>query len=252
MRISLHLAMVGLALSIPTAARCVLISDFDGGGVTAGQIFQDPSFSGSTDFNLAPGDSTTISTEKAFSGASSLKVSLAFVSNDPAIWDRLTTSGSNPVIYGTGVTTMKVFNAGQDPIGIALGIREVDYGSDPAIGSSGSGASKGIEFVGSNGNTGAAPNPVHVIQPGSWQDLTFNMASDPLGTLTGNSILEPKFGKVNLEDLAIRSPGTTNPIVLYIDDVQTLATEPVIPEPGTLALLAIGGLPLLALRRRSA
>lgn len=251
MRNLLTMAVAGFALFIPTTAQCgILISDFDGGGVTPGQIFQDPSFSGSTDFNLAGGDSTTISTDMAYSGTKSLKVNFSFVNNDPTIWDRLTTSPVNPVIDATQAVTMKVYVASQDPLGISLGIRERSYPSDPPIGSIGTGTSNGIEFVGSAGNTGAAPNPTHIITPGSWQDLTFLMPYEQLGTLTGNSILEPKFGKVDLEDLAIRSNGNTNPITFYVDDIRVTSLSDV-PEPGSMALLATGLLPVLALRRRA-
>jgi hypothetical protein len=251
MRYFLSVALVGVALCIPTAARCgILISDFDGGGVTPGQIFEDPSFSGSTDSNIAAGDSTGVSTDMAYSGTQSLKVNFSFASTDATLWDRLTTSPTNPVIDATQALTMKVFVASQDPLGVSLGIRERTYGSDPAIGSTGSGTSRGIEFIGSAGNTGSAPNPTHWITPGSWQDLTFFLPYEPLGTLTGNSILEPSFGKVDLEDLAIRSNGNTNPITFYIDDIRVVNTSDV-PEPGSMALLATGLIPLLGLRRKT-
>lgn len=250
MRNLLNIAVVGVALFIPTAAKCtILISDFDGNGVTPGQIFEDPSFSGSTDSNIAAGDSTGISTDMAYSGTKSLKVNFSFASNDATLWDRLTDSPTNAVIDATQALTMKVFVASQDPLGVSLGIRERTYPSDPAIGSTGTGTSRGIEFIGSAGNTGSAPNPTHFITPGSWQDLTFSLPYEQMGTLTGNGILEPSFGKVDLEDLAIRSRGNTNPITFYIDDIRVINASDV-PEPGTMGLLAAGILPLLGLRRR--
>lgn len=258
MRVSLKAVLMGVALAIPSTGFCgiTLITDYDGNGKQpTAKIFQDPSFSGSTDTNLAGApDSSAVSTDVAASGTHSLKVEFAFLDNDPGRWVRLTTSGFNPVIDANGAVTMKVLLASNEPLMASLGVRERAYASDPALGSIGAGGSgTGIEWVGATGTLGGGPLGGHMITPGTWQDLTFILPAEHIEGFTGNGIIEPAggFGKVDLEHLALRIPGgSANAVKLYIDDIQTRSLD-TIPEPGSLALLATGLLPLLGMRRRS-
>jgi hypothetical protein len=255
MRISLKVAALGLALAIPATGHCgiTLITDYDGGGTQpATTIFRDPSFSGSTDTNLAGSpDSSAVSTAMAFSGAKSLNVQFAFIDNDPGRWLRLTTSGFNPVIDAGGAVTMKVFVASNEPLMASLGVRERAYASDPPLGSVGAGGSgTGIEWVGATGSLGGGPVGGHIITPGAWQDLTFLLPAESVYGFTGNDVIDPVFGKVDLEHLALRIPGGgSSAVSLFIDDIQVRSSDAV-PEPGTFALIATGLLPLLGFRRK--
>lgn len=103
---------------------------------------------------------------------------------------------------------------------ISIGIRETDAsaGTFTNIGGNG-GTVGGIEFVAQDQQT--------LVLDGTWQQFTFNIATDPLvgfaGT-TANGILDGTFGV--LEHVRIlNSGGVTDPISLWIDDiVDTTAT----------------------------
>ncbi|HEY3414985.1 MAG TPA: PEP-CTERM sorting domain-containing protein [Armatimonadota bacterium] len=256
MRISIWAALAGCALLFPATGRCgiTLITDFDGNGVQpAVTIFRQPSFSGSTGgFLAATPNLAATSTSQASSGTKSLNVQWAFKDTGVNDWLRLTTSGYNPVIDAGGALTMKVLLTSNDPLQVCLGVRERVYTSDPPLGSIGAGSGSTIEWVGATGKTSGAPVCTHTITPGAWQDLTFIIPSEPIFSFNaGNGVINPTFGKVDLEHLAFRIPGgSANPVNLYIDDIQTRSLD-TIPEPGTLALLVTGLLPLLGLRRRT-
>jgi len=53
-----------------------------------------------------------------------------------------------------------------------------------------------------------------------------------------------------IDSLSIRSPGTGKRVTIYIDDLR-VADLAEVPEPGTMALLGLGVLPLLARRRKA-
>lgn len=254
MRISIGATLVGLALLMPATGHCgiTLISDFDGNGTQpTSTIFRQPSYSGSTGSLLAASPNVSaFSSDQAFSGTKSLNVQLAFKDNSPNNWDRLTTSGFNPVVDAGGAVTMKVLVTSADPLLFSLGVRERTYATDPALGSVGAGTSGAIEWVDATGSLGGGPIGGKTITPGGWQDLTFVLPSDPIYAFTGNGVINPTFGKVDIECLGIRIPGgSANPVNMYIDDLQIRSLDAV-PEPGSLALLATGLLPLLGLRRR--
>lgn len=255
MRISIGTALVGLALLLPATGHCgiTLISDFDGNGTQPTvTVFRQPSFSGSTGTLLATTPNVSaFSSDQAFSGTKSLNVQLAFKDAAATNWDRLTTSGFNPVVDAGGAVTMKVLVTTNDPVLFSLGVRERGYASDPPLGSVGAGTSGAIEWVDATGTLGGGPIGGRTITPGSWQDLTFVLPSDPIVAFTGNGVINPTFGKVDVECLGIRVPGgSAAPINMYIDDLQIRSLDAV-PEPGSIALLATGLLPLLGLRRRT-
>jgi hypothetical protein len=254
MRLSFVGVLAGMALLAAPKAHAVVITGFDEvADGTSDVMFRSPSISGSTSGNVAADDMTAVSTEQAFSGDKSLKVDFSFVDSSPTRWVRLTTSGGknypNPTIDIQQPLAFKIYVASEDPIGFALGLRETNPTVD--IGANGGGSGP-IEFIGSTTATPPTPTANHVITPGSWQDLVFDIPNEPVASFTGNGVLESTTGKAVLEHLAIRSPGTGRPITFYIDDVRVgLPNGGAIPEPGSMALLASGFLPLLTLRRRT-
>lgn len=102
---------------------------------------------------------------------------------------------------------------------VSLGIRETEAGGGTftAIGADG-GSSGGIEWVNLDGQT--------LTLDGTWQQFTFNITTDPLtgfaGT-TANSLLEGTFGTIE-HVRVLNSGGQTDPIQLWIDDVENTTT----------------------------
>jgi hypothetical protein len=80
----------------------VVVQDFEGFANGAEVMFQEPSFSGSTASNVAPGSTSVVDDSTAFNGLASYRVSWTFVDNGPTRWVRLTTFGTpnqpNPLI----------------------------------------------------------------------------------------------------------------------------------------------------------
>lgn len=225
-----------------------ILNDFDGTGPVQGNggvIFRQPSFSGSTSaqLNVTTYNSTTLSTDFATSGTKAVKVAFQFVDNDPNRWLRLTTSGANPVIdAGQGFAfKIRIEPAdpaqGADPLGVAIGVRETVYATDPAIGSNG-GATGSIEWIGASGVTSGAPNTTRIIQPGAWYDVVFNIPAESYAGFTGNGVLAPTFNKLTLEHIAFRSTGSSKPVNVYIDDVRIVATN---EGPGSVSVLTFVG-----------
>jgi len=84
------------------ASGPVVVQDFEGFADGAEVMFQEPSFSGSTASNVAPGSTAGVDSSMAFNGSASYKVDWTFVDGDPTRWVRLTTFGTpnglNPLI----------------------------------------------------------------------------------------------------------------------------------------------------------
>jgi hypothetical protein len=265
MRHSVSSILIGLALLAPMAGHAQLLTDFDGNGaVPTGTIFRQPTFSGSTGALLQPTpDSTTISTDHAQSGANSDKVEFAFLSTATNPWLRLTTSGTNPVISLNATLTMSVLivpasptAAGDNSLGFTLGVRETNHAGP--FGTNSLGAPGGIEYVGASSKNGSAPVGINVTADGLWHDINFVMTGNGMALattgLTGNGTLDTSTGFGTFEGLYLNPIASTGQAyTVYIDDIrQTPATGGAIPEPGSMALLATGIVPLLGLRRRKA
>lgn len=254
MRVSWIGVLAGAALLIAPAAHAQYITGFEGYADGAEVMFRQPSFSGSTGALLAASpNSTVVTSERAYSGEKSLKAEWAFKDDSAANWLRLTPYQTavlgNPTVDFTQALTMKVFIEGQGPLGFALSVRET--GTSAAVGQNG-GITGGIEFVGST--TGAPPTPTadRILAPGQWHTLSFVFPNEPIKAFAGataDGVLSSATMKGVIDSLAIRSMGNAGPFALYIDDIRSVSPA-AIPEPGSVALLATGLLPLLALRRR--
>ncbi len=103
---------------------------------------------------------------------------------------------------------------------ISIGVRETGFGGGAAfsaIGANG-GATGGIEFINLDGQV--------LLLNNTWQQFTFNLASDPVNAFAGasaNGILEGTYGV--LEMIRIKSTGAFNsPVTLWIDDVTNTVT----------------------------
>lgn len=256
MRVSLFGALIGLAILAVPVANAVPITGFEEYADGATVMFRQPSFSGSTGGMLAASPNTSVVTSsKAFSGDKSLKVDWAWKDDSPANWLRLTPYQTavlgNPTVDFTQALSMKVFIEGPAALGFSLAVRET--GTNAAIGANG-GITGGIEFVGST--TGAPPTPLasNVFAPGAWHTLIFDFQADPIKAFAGataDGVLSSPTMKGVIDALTIRSPGVAGPWTLYIDDIEVVASPSAIPEPGSIALLATGLVPLVALRRRT-
>jgi len=254
MRVSLIGVLTGLALFAAPMAHAQYITGFEGYADGATVMFRQPSFSGSTGGLMAATPNTTVvSSEQAYSGEKSLKANWAWKDDAPTNWLRLTPYNTatlgNPTILLDQALTMKVFIEGQSPLGFALTVRET--GTSAAVGANG-GASGGIEFIGSS--TGAPPTPTgdRVFAPGAWHTLSFVFPDEQIKAFAGataDGILTSGTMKGVIDSIAIRSMGAAGPYALYIDDIRVVSPR-AIPEPGSMALLASGLLPLLAFRRR--
>lgn len=102
---------------------------------------------------------------------------------------------------------------------ISIGVRETGFagGTFFNIGANG-GAVGGIEWVARDVQT--------LVLDGTWQQLTFNLTTDPILAFAGtsaNGVLEGSFG--TLEHVRIlNNTGITTPIQLWIDDIVNTVT----------------------------
>ncbi|MBK8980184.1 MAG: hypothetical protein IPM29_30145 [Planctomycetes bacterium] len=102
---------------------------------------------------------------------------------------------------------------------ISIGVRETGAsgGVFTNIGDNG-GATGGIEFINRDGQT--------LVLDGTWQQFTFNLATDPITSFAGstaNGILDGGFG--TLEHIRIlNSQGILDPISIWVDDVADTIT----------------------------
>lgn len=268
MRISVPSILIGLALLAPMAAHAQLLTDFDGNGAFAAgsTVFRTPNVSGTTSAKLQASPLTTaISSDYAVSGANSLKVAFAFKDTEPAPWLRLTTFATpgspNPVIDLNSTLAASVLIVPADPLvggnndlSFSLGVRETN--STGAIGSNG-GTSGQIEYVGATSKVGGAPFGTTVSADGQWHDINFVMTGNGMtlatNGLTGNGILETTSGLGVLESFLITPIASTGQAyTIYFDNIRQIpnGNGGAIPEPGSMALLATGILPILGLRRR--
>ncbi len=79
------------------------VEGFESYAVNDEVIFQEPSFSGSTDANLEPGSSSLVSDSMAYAGSKSDEINFQFIDSNSTRWVRLTTFGTsnlpNPAMH---------------------------------------------------------------------------------------------------------------------------------------------------------
>jgi len=212
----------------PQPCLPVLLSDFEGYTPNAGVnvMFQDPSFSGSTNTDLAPAPNLTeVTNAAAYSGSASTRVNWQWLDTDPQRWLRLTTHnapnvGSPTVDLSRPIIFRLRLDAGA--LRVCVGLRET--GTTAALGQHG-GTTGDIEWVGATGVINGAPQGrLITAQPGVWQTLVFDPQMDPLLAMTGNGVLTSPTGKGTLEHIAFSVVDTAGPMVVYLDDVEQLCT----------------------------
>jgi len=252
MKKKLILLVAGLAsVALLQNAAAQVFENFDSYDNGTVVMFQKASYSGSTSAKIvttgAPPDNTTVVTDQFPAGLGQGKVLGAWwtwvtgVSNP---WDRMTTyaagSRANPVIDITQCLAFSIW--ANQPLYVGVGVRETATASLP-IGSAGpASGGTGIEWVGASGGTsGTAPILVHLVEPGVWTRLVFNLPNEPVTAFTGNGILASAAGN-NLavfEHLTLAPAGAPEgQYIIYLDDFE----QYVVPEPATCALLASLGL----------
>lgn len=211
-----------------------VFNDFEGGTPGAQYGFRLPRFSGSTQPNLA----TTPDVHAVVAGFGSNPTQVgqfdfAFLDASMDRWVRLTTFNAtgvpNPVVDLNQVLQFDIYSA--NDIELAVGIREQADVNGP-VGANG-GSSGPIEWVGAERATSSATIAPggKLILGGAWQTVSFNLKGEPTFAFTGNGMLEGDWG--TLESLAISSLGSAAQTI-YVDNFQ------IVPEPGTVGLLALG------------
>ncbi len=179
--------------------------DFDDGTANGSVLFHSPRFTLTTIGSLD--SSPNLSSVTAFfpigNGFSrrTLLLDWSFASGVSNRWMRLSTQDTtnipNPTVGFGQVLRFDVFT--DRSLKVALGIRETNTGAEPA---QDGGSSGPIEFVGVTNVINGQPVPTHTIDIRSWQNVSFNLATEPVRAFTGNGMLESTTGKGVLEHLA--------------------------------------------------
>jgi hypothetical protein len=244
-----------LGLASAQSSFAQVLTDFESFATSASSgsiLFRNPSFSGSTSakLDLTPNVSQVTDTFPAGNSSTrALNVQFSLKAADAAPWLRLTTSTStgaqlqNPVIDFSQNLQFDIYT--DRAINLTLGVRET--GSTGNVGDNGGTGGTGIEWIGATGGTSAAgPTATRTIPAGVWTTVTFDIDGEPTAAFTGNGVVAP--GKGTLEHLAFTPVGTDRGSYnIYLDN---FVVTP-IPEPGTVALGAVGlGALFVAARRR--
>jgi len=222
-----------VALGNPPSCFDELITGFEGYADGTQVLFRPPSYSGSTDMNLAasPNISQATTEVDAFSGSVSGKLSWQFVDTGLERWLRATTSNAanvpNPTIWLDRPVRvrLRLESPAGTPLLVGLGVRETGTTAD--VGEDG-GTSGTIEWVGVTGRyNDAAPQGRRLpAVPGVWQTVYFDPANDPIFPHTGDGVLSSATNKGAIEHLAFSSTGGAGPFVLYVDQVEQVCEVP--------------------------
>jgi N-acetyl-anhydromuramyl-L-alanine amidase AmpD len=215
------------AKAIDTGVGAVTsITDFETfSNGSADIMFRKPFFSSSTTnfLSLAYPDSTVIVTgaQAGHSGTAVLQANWAFKAGSNNAWLRLTTASGvskpNPVIDLRQIVKFDVFC--NQPIKVALGLRETTTAAGTAIGSDGGGTGT-IEWAGATNSASSPPVPTRTVAANTWTTLQFNLPFESVRSFTGNGTLSTASGLAVLEHLAIvpTATTTTNPYTLLLDN----------------------------------
>jgi len=221
---------------VPPPCEPHMLSDFEEYAAGTRALFQYPRYSGSTRGDLAGGPDVSEATDEVapFSGSICYKVAWQYIDTEPHRWMRLTTNNApripNPTLRLDQAVRVRLrLDAGS--FRMAMGIRET--GTSAEVGADG-GTGGDIEWVGAASDTDGAPQGVLVeAQPGVWQTIIFDPATDPTHGMTGNGELSSITNKAVLEHLAFSIVDTAGPLTVYLDDIEFLCD---VPPPATVVL----------------
>ncbi|MDB6027102.1 MAG: hypothetical protein JWM68_3325, partial [Verrucomicrobiales bacterium] len=157
-------------------------------------------------------------------------------------WLRLTTINAaalpNPTIDFRHSLKFSIYTTKSLKVG--LGLRET--GTSANIGANG-GTTGAIEYAGCSSQIGTTPIPTRTVAANTWTTLTFNLPTEPMQTLTGDSILAAAKG--TLEHLILNANGGSGAYTVYVDNFQvvynySLASAITMNTGATLAFTASG------------
>jgi len=206
-------------------ATC-LISDFEGYANGTEVVFIHPRYSGSTSAHLAATPDVNEVTDEVtpHGGLKAYKLQWQFVDTAAERWLRATTHNAtnvpSPTIWLDRPVRVRL-RLDSGSLRVSLGIRETGTTAD--IGQYG-GTSGPIEWVGASSKIGTSTPVGKLItaNPGVWQTVVFDPATDPILAFTGDGVLSSATNKGTLEHLAFTTTGGVGPFTVYIDDIEQL------------------------------
>jgi len=223
-----------VSVSTPPPCEDQLLTDFEGYSLNAEVLFQEPSYSGSTNSQIVLGvpdlNVRGVTDEvPAFSGARCYKLRWQFLDDTPGRWLRATTGAvnnlPNPIVNLHKPIRVRLRLETGGPLLVSVGLRET--GSEGSFGSNG-GATGTIEWVGASGKVGGLgpQGKLLAAAPGVWQTLVFDPQRDPITGHTGDGQLASPNGMGTLEQIAFTSLGNAGPVTVYIDTIEQLCHRP--------------------------
>jgi len=208
-----------------------LFQTFESTAVGGTATFQSPSYSGSTSptYVSAAGaysyvTNANIPVGNPIAGSNVLYVTMNFTNDLIPGWDRLTTSGFNPIVSFTGPLKFDIYT--DRPMGVAASFRETNPTGD--IGQNG-GTTGTLEFVGVT-QGGSIPITLNTTTAGTWTSYQFDV-QDPtwaynyVWPFTGDGYLDSTTGKGVLDGLALTPADGTGVYTLFIDNVQSVPLQ---------------------------
>ena len=218
-----------VAVTAPPTCQKVTLSSFEGYANGTRVLFRNPRYSGSTSTDLlaSPDVAAVTDAVTAYSPTKSYLVQWQFVDTAPDRWMRLTTNTvanlPNPTIALDRPLRVRLQLEG-GRLRLCAGVRET--GTTAELGADG-GTTGTIEWIGAATDISQAPQGVLVEpQPGVWQTLVFDPATDPIHTMTGDGVLWTSTGKGVLEHLAFAVVDSAGPFTVHLDDVEQLCGVP--------------------------
>lgn len=210
-----------------------LITDFEQYVDGEYVVFRKPYDSGLSLNLMSTPNVSEVTSEQAFSGTKSLKVSWEFADAAPYRWLRLTTYDTthipNPTIDYSRALRLRMLV----PYGsfyLSLGTRET--GTDACIGDDGGGYAVPafpIEMIGATSgdvNGQFAPRGQLILASPEWQTIVFRIPCEPVVPYTGDGLLYTPTNKGTIENLAFllnpNDPNPTGPFTIYIDDIEQI------------------------------